>query len=325
MTAGEDAHRIELLDLHPEVDTFLDDVVAGLSAPQKTLPCKYLYDKRGSALFDRICELEEYYVTRTELAIMRANLREIAEAIGHDPLLIEFGSGSSLKTRLLLDALREPHGYVPVDISRQHLLEAAESLREEFPRLPIHPVCADFNDDVRVPKAAADADRRVMYFPGSTIGNFTPSCAGELLELIRRLIGPRGALLIGIDLKKDRATLEAAYDDAEGVTAAFNLNILHRINRELGADFDVEAFEHRAVYVPQRSRVEMHLVARTDQSIAIDGRHFRFRSGETIHTESSHKWSLEQFESIAATSGFATRKHWTDPETRFAVILFEAA
>jgi dimethylhistidine N-methyltransferase len=186
-------------------------------------------------------------------------------------------------------------------------------------------VCADFHDDVRVPDAVADTERRVMYFPGSTIGNFTPPCAGELLERMRDLIGEHGALLIGVDLKKDRATLEAAYDDAEGVTAAFNLNILHRINRELGADFDVNAFEHRAVYEPQRSRVEMHLVSRDEQAVMLDGHRIRFQRGETIHTESSHKWSIDQFTEIARHAGLHPKRSWTDSGSRFAIMLLEVA
>ncbi|MEX0716580.1 MAG: L-histidine N(alpha)-methyltransferase [Planctomycetaceae bacterium] len=311
--------RISLQDHAPSTDEFLDDVLAGLSAPAKTLPCKYLYDEIGSRLFDRICELPEYYPTRTELAIMRRHAPEMARRIGPRSVLVEYGSGSSLKTHLLLAQLERPAAYVPVDISREHLRRTAERMDARYERLPILPVCADFTKSFRLPAIDGPSRRNVVYFPGSTIGNFTNDEAVELMREVAELVGPNGGLLIGADLLKSREVLEAAYDDAQGVTAEFSLNLLARINRDLGGEFDIESFAHRATFVPEYGRVEIHLVSRVEQTVRVAGEEFEFAGGETIHTENSHKYTLAGFAELAARAGFAVDRVWMDPRERFSV------
>jgi dimethylhistidine N-methyltransferase len=304
----------------PEADDFRGDVRRGLAATPKQLPCKYLYDATGSRLFDRICELEEYYPTRTEQAIMDDALDEICALLGAECLLVEFGSGSSMKTRALLERLERPAGYVPIDISREHLLKAADALQQDFPHIPLHPVWADYTADVSLPREAAGHPHRVVYFPGSTIGNFLPDAARAFLGKIATFAGSEGGLLVGVDLKKDPAVLERAYDDAEGVTAAFNLNLLARMNRELGATFPVERFEHRAVYDEAAGRVEMHLVSLDARDVALgDGTTASFAARESIWTECSHKYTVEEFAALAAQAGFEVSRVWTDPESRFSV------
>ena len=242
-----------LLDLHPSTGSFLHDVRAGLESDPRTLPCKYFYDAKGSHLFDRITELDEYYPARIEVAILESNLDDIVESLENDPLVIEFGSGNSSKTRLLLDHLPDAAGYVPVDISRDHLVDAAARLQERYPDLEILPVCADFTEPIPIPEPKHRPGHRVVFFPGSTIGNFTRDEAEHFLRTVAEDCGEGGGLLVGVDLKKDPQRLERAYDDREGVTAAFNLNLLDRINRELGTDFDVDAFRHRAIWNPERA------------------------------------------------------------------------
>jgi dimethylhistidine N-methyltransferase len=315
---------LELCDLAPERASFLSDVLAGLSAPRKTLPCKYFYDERGSALFERICELEEYYPTRTELGILRRHAGAMAEALGPRCLLVEYGSGSSTKTRLLLERLVDPAAYVPVDISREHLLRSATALSAHHPRLPVRPVCADFTQPFALPEVPG-ALRRAVFFPGSTIGNFADAEARKLLAQVAEQCGPGGLLLIGVDLRKSRAILEPAYDDAKGVTAEFNLNLLRRINRELGARFDLAAFAHRAVWNAAEGRVEMHLVSRREQVVRIAGRSIRFLRGESIHTESSHKYEIEGFAALAHEAGFEVLRVFTDPARLFSVQLLRTA
>ncbi len=310
---------LELHDQTPGDDHFREEVLAGLRATPKLIPCKYFYDERGSHLFERICELDEYYPTRTELGIMEAHAGEMATRLGAGCLLIEFGSGSSRKTRLLLERLEDPAGYVPVDISRATLARAAEALARERPELPVLPVCADYTHRFELPPVPRPVKRRAVYFPGSTIGNFGPDEARGFLAEIAALVGPGGALLIGVDLRKAREILEPAYDDAQGVTAAFNLNLLERINRELGADFDLDRFAHRARWSEDRGRVEMHLVSRIDQTVRIDGVPVRFAAGETIHTENSYKYELGEFAKLAALAGFQVRRVWTDPRQLFSV------
>jgi dimethylhistidine N-methyltransferase len=304
-------------------EAFLSEAITGLQNEHKELPCKYFYDERGSQLFDQICELPEYYPTRTERSIMRAGVDEMAIAIGPDALLVEYGSGSSLKTRLLLDVLERPAAYVPVDISRDHLLKSAESLAQDYPGLPVLPVCADFTQPFRIPETEREPRRRVVYFPGSTIGNFTRDRATSLLKGVAEVCGPGGALLIGVDLKKDRQTLERAYDDSQGVTAAFNRNMLVRMNRELDADFDVDRFQHRAVWKEDVGRVEMHLVSEIEQTVEIDGEEIHFAEGEHICTEHSHKYTLEDFAEMGASAAFRVDHVWTDPAARFSVQLLE--
>ena len=250
------APAIRVHDLHPAPEDFLGEVVAGLESSPKTLPCKYFYDARGSEIFDRICELEEYYPTRTEVGILERNAGEIAEHIGPECALIEFGSGSSLKTHLLLSALERPAAYLPIDISREHLMGAAEQIAKRFPELLVRPICADFAGSLSLPPLPATARRKVVFFPGSTIGNFAPEPRLALLRRIADLCAPGGgSLLIGIDLQKEVAILERAYNDSQGVTRDFNLNLLDRINRELGADIDADSFEHRALYNAEEERI----------------------------------------------------------------------
>ena len=301
---------------------FLADVVAGLGESPKRLPSKYFYDQRGSELFDDICQLEEYYVTRTELVIMEAHGPAMAQCIGGGVRLIEYGSGSSVKTRILLDHLEDPAAYVPVDISRDHLLQTARQLQRDYPQLEVLPVHADFTCDFALPQPARKPTHSAIYFPGSTIGNFTPERARGILARIALLCGTGGGLLIGIDLQKDPRILEAAYNDSAGITAEFNLNLLRRINRELKADFAVEQFSHRAVYNHEFGRMEMHLVSEAEQQVALDGRRFQFASGETICTEYSHKYTVEGFSRQAAEVGLSLHHHWTDAKNHFAVLHF---
>lgn len=303
---------------------FLRDVLEGLQAAPKFLPSKYFYDARGSRLFDAICRLDEYYLTRTELAIMREHAAEMAECLGGRCVLIEYGSGSSLKTRALLDHLRPGSVYVPVDISAEHLENSAARIARKYPAIFVHPLCADFTQRVELPIVAAEDDRRVVYFPGSTIGNFEPPAAVRLLTQISELIGGEGGLLIGVDLRKSTRILEPAYNDGRGVTARFNLNLLRRINRELGADFDLENFEHRACFNADEGRIEMHLVSLTDQAVGIQGRTISFRCGETIHTENSYKHTLSGFRRLAGAAGLSLERVWCDADDLFSVQYFSA-
>jgi dimethylhistidine N-methyltransferase len=316
--AEPEARPTRLHDLSPKRDDFRSQVIAGLSQKRKTLPCKFFYDQHGSQLFDQICELPEYYLTRAELEILLANASDMATALGPHCRVIEYGSGSSLKTRLLLDALHEPSGYVPLDISREHLLEAARNLSASYPNLNVLPVCADYTRPFSVPDCDG-ARRTVVYFPGSTIGNFEPYDARSFLRAAAHRCGPGGGLLIGVDLKKDPAVLHAAYNDAAKVTAAFNLNLLHRINRELEGAFAVDRFAHYAFYNPRLGRIEMHLVSQARQTVRAGGAQFHFRDGETIFTESSYKYTLDEFESLAAASGWIVHQVWTDDQKLFSV------
>jgi len=319
-----------MVDFISETDTstaetraFREDVINGLSQSPKQLKCKYLYDKRGSELFDAICETNEYYLTRTELAIMHEHGQQMATAIGSHALVIELGSGSSLKTPLLLEHLQSPAAYVPVDIAEQHLLAAADAIAARFPEIPVMPVCADFTQPFAVPEPPQPVRRRAVYFPGSTIGNFEPDHARKLLTQIADLVGRNGGLLVGFDLQKDVDTLEAAYNDHEGVTATFNRNLLVRMKNELGAEVSVEQFNHRAEYNAKRGRIESYLVSAASQRIAIGEHRFSFEPGERIHSENSYKYTLESFTQLAQACGFARSRIWTDPNVWFAVGLFE--
>ncbi len=314
------AASISLLDLHPPASDFRQEVLDGLRRHPRRLSSMYFYDAEGSRLFDRICGLDEYYPTRTERAILCEYGDEIAAAVGERALLIEFGSGSSEKTRLLLDRLLDPVGYVPVDISREHLLEAAKAVARRYPRLEVLPVCADFTRPFPTPRTKREPQRRVVFFPGSTLGNFDPENAQTLLEVARDDAGPGGGVLLGLDLVKDEEILRRAYDDDAGVTAAFNLNLLRRINRELGADFDLEAFAHEVRYDRRRQRIEMHLRSLRRQTVRIGEERFEFEEGETIHTENSHKYELTTFESLAAKAGLRLDRSWTDRRGWFAVV-----
>jgi dimethylhistidine N-methyltransferase len=306
------------------LDVFLTDTIKGLSSRKKTIPCKYFYDKRGSELFEEICEQPEYYPTRTELDIMERNVGEMAANIGQRCQLIELGSGASIKTRLLLEELERPAGYVPVDISANFLHETARELAREFPHVPVLPVAADFTSEFEVPETPLRARKKAVYFPGSTVGNFIPERVVNLLYRMSQIVGKRGGLLIGVDLKKNKSTLEAAYNDEKGVTAAFNLNILNRLQKDLNAEIDPDQFEHLAYYNETEGRIELHLVSKRNQSIRLNGDEFRLESGETIHTENSYKYDLEEFRQLALLAGFERFKVWADDRNLFSVQYFEA-
>jgi dimethylhistidine N-methyltransferase len=310
---------VALHDCEPDTATFYAEVIAGLTAPRKTLPCKYFYDSLGSKLFDQICDLDEYYPTRTELGIMQDRIGEMADALGDECRLVEYGSGSSTKTRLLLDHAAGVKIYVPVDISRSHLLQAARGLSCDYPRLTVMPVCADYTAPFTLPPLPEPVRSTAVFFPGSTIGNFHPRQARAFLMQITQVVGRGGGLLIGVDLKKDPRVLHAAYNDSRGVTAAFNLNLLTRINKELAADFDLGAFRHEAFYDDSLGRVEMHLVSLADQPVHIGETRVVFRRGETIHTECSYKYSRADFEALAASAGYAVEEFWTDSAALFSV------
>jgi dimethylhistidine N-methyltransferase len=301
---------------------FLRDVIAGLRSTPKQLPCKYFYDRRGSELFDRICQLDEYYLTRAELALMDQFAPEMGAQIGAGAMLVEYGSGSSVKTRYLLDGLPDPVAYVPVDISGDHLQQTAGELARDYPRIEILPVCADFTKDFALPRSRQPASHAAVYFPGSTIGNFLPGEAVALLRRITRMCGTGGGLLIGIDLKKSIPTIEAAYNDRLGVTAEFNLNLLRHINRELGADFDLDRFFHQARYNAELGRVEMHLISRRAQTVTLGGETVEFEPGETICTEHSHKYTVDEFAAVASAAGLTLRREWTTEKREFAVLHF---
>jgi len=309
----------------PGRERFLAEAVHGLSQTRKSLPCKYFYDAEGSKLFDQICLLPEYYPTRTELGILRAHAADMAACLGPETLLVEYGSGSSVKTRLLLDRLARPSAYVPVDISREHLLETALALRLDYPCLPVLPVCADFSAPFALPRSPRPEARRAVYFPGSTIGNFSEAGAIALMAGVARLVGLGGAFLVGVDLKKDPRVLERAYDDAAGITAAFNLNLLARLNRELDADFDLRRFAHRAFWIEAEGRIEMHLVSRAKQVVHLGGIEIHFARSERICTEHSHKYTLSGFARLARRAGLAVRRVWTDHAQLFSVQYLEVA
>lgn len=313
---------LELFDYHPQTRDWYWEVVAGLQQPLKQLPAKLFYDERGSQLFDQICQLPEYYPTRTEQAIMDAYIPEMAALLGPGVLLIEYGSGSSQKTRTLLDHLPWPAGYVPIDISKEHLMQSAAEIALAYPELEVLPVCADYEKAYQISGPAQVASRRVVYYPGSTIGNFHPTEAVAFLKQLRVRCGKECELLIGIDLKKNKIILHWAYNDSAGGTAAFNLNILTRLNRELGANFDLEQFSHHAFYNEVAGRIEMHLVSLWEQTVRINGRVISLDAGESIWTESSYKYTVTEFAHLAAQVGFKLKKVWTDSQHWFSVQYF---
>ena len=299
-------------------DEFAVAVLDGLSRPQKTLPCRFFYDARGSELFEEITRLPEYYPTRTETAILETHAAEMADGVPDGGVLVEFGSGSSLKTEILLGELPRLGAYVAIDVSESALRGARRRLVARFPTLDVRPVVGNFF----VSGGTAGRSRRSAQdglLPGSTIGNLTPAAAQRLLRVFRALLSPGGRLIVGVDLEKDARKLVLAYNDSAGVTAAFNLNLLARINREIGGSFDLEAFRHEAMYNPRDGRIEMHLVSRCDQDLAVAGRRFRFRAGETIHTENSYKYSVRQFQDVARSAGWTPTRVWTDSSNLFSV------
>ena len=301
------------------LDDELDELIDGLRQPEMMISPKYFYDERGSQLFDEITRLPEYYPTETELGIMQDNIGEIASLVGKQASLIEFGSGSSMKTRILLEHLDELAAYVPVDISEDHLLQSAQQIREDFPGLDVLPVVADFTQPFQLPTPRVMPVRNVVYFPGSTIGNFTNDAAQELLGVMHGEAGAGGALLIGVDLQKDPAIIERAYNDSAGVTAEFNRNMLRHLNREYGADFDLGAFAHSAEYNEAEGRIEIRLVSEHDQEFTVGNESFSIGKDEAILTEYSHKYTLDGFAAMAGTAGFEVVRVWMDAERLFSV------
>lgn len=306
----------ELMNSLTASNEFKSDVLAGLSKQQKKLSPKYFYDERGSILFEKITEVSEYYITRTELSILEENKFEITNMIGEGATLIEFGSGSSTKVKILLDNLDSLTHYIPIDISNEMLLKSAEYLNSEYKDLSILPICADFVKPINIPDYGG---KKVIFYPGSTIGNFEPNKAKEILKNARDMLTTGDGLLIGVDLKKDRVTLEKAYNDSRGVTEQFNFNMLKRMNNELQANFILESFTHLAFYNEELGRIEMHLKSLKNQTVTIDGTEIYFSEGETIHTENSYKYGIKQFQTLAQECGFKSEKVWTDSNEWFSV------
>ena len=319
MTPG----TIRFHDLFQEPDTFLPEVLEGLGASPKHIAPKFFYDAAGSRLFEEICDLPEYYLTRTEMGILTERAAEITALIGPDCLLIELGSGNSRKVRLLLEALR-PAAYLAMDISRDHLLGAARLLAADYPWLEVHAACVDYTHRLTLP-FGPEGTRRIAFFPGSSVGNFEPQDTVGFLRDVAHALQPDGALLVGVDLKKDPQVLHAAYNDSRGVTARFNLNLLARINRELGGGFVLDDFRHSAFYDTAQGRIEMHLVSQGAQTVRVAGQCFRFASGETIHTENSYKYGLSEFQDLARMAGLHPVRAWTDSRELFSVHYLSAA
>ncbi len=301
------------------VNAEISEIVSGLSEDRKQISPKYFYDERGSQLFDEITQLPEYYLTNTELGIMRDNIGEIVAMVGKQASLIEFGSGSSLKTRILLERLSELAAYVPVDISRKHLQTSAEQIREQFPDIDVLPVVADFTQAFALPEPRVMPVRNIVYFPGSTIGNFEQDMATDLLHVMYQEAGEGGALLIGVDLQKDPDIIESAYNDSAGVTAEFNLNVLQHLNRDYGANFNVDEFSHSANYDQAKGRVVLELVSQANQTFEVADAAFDIAAGEAILTEYSHKYTLDGFAAMANEAGFSVEKVWTDAKQLFSV------
>ena len=318
-TSDADYH---FFDHKPAAVDVREEVLSSLSEEPKRLSPKYFYDEIGSKLFDQITELPEYYPTRTEIALLKQHREEIGTIVGPDSCLIEYGGGSSLKVRLLLETLR-PSSYVPVDISRDHLEQSARKLFHDYDWLSVYPTSADYSEPFELPSVAAQAPR-IAFFPGSSIGNFEPTEAENFLRTVAQVIGPKSYLLIGVDRKKDRATLEAAYNDSQGVTAAFNLNILTHLNERLDATFDVCRFEHEAIYDEEAGCIRMYLRSTGEQVVTVAGTPFRFEAGERIHTENSYKYAPQEFIALAHRGGFEVERAWTDENERFSLFLLVA-
>jgi dimethylhistidine N-methyltransferase len=314
---------IQFYDNHPKPVDFYAEVIDGLQREPKFIPPKFFYDETGSRLFDAICDLPEYYPTRTEMALLSEHADEIASLIGRECLLIEPGSGSSQKVRTLLEAI-QPAAYMPMDISRNYLLEAAQQLSADYPWLEVHATCIDFTAELTLHFCPPHA-HRVAFFPGSSIGNFEPVDAIGFLQNIANMVGVGGGLLIGVDLKKDESILHAAYNDAQGITAEFNLNLLTRINRELDGDFDLDVFQHAAFYNPAAGRIEMHLTSYLPQTVTIGDEQVRIANNESIHTENSYKYHVEEFASLAKLAGFELVNVWTDPDNLFSLHYYQKA
>lgn len=318
---GMTAASIYYYDEHPAHADFFSEVLAGLQQRPRQIPPKFFYDERGSELFDAICRTDEYYLTRTEQQLLQQHAADIADLIGERCLLIEPGSGNSEKVRLLLDELK-PAAYLPMDISRDFLYQSAGQVAREYPWLQVHATCVDFTAPLSLPWCPDDT-QRLVFFPGSSIGNFDPQQAEQFLTNLRSVAGENGSLLIGVDLKKEPTILNAAYNDAQGVTAAFNLNLLYRIQRELAAEIEPDQFTHHAFYNDRLGRIEMHLVSQQQQAIRIGDQRFGFASDETIFTESSYKYSVQEFIELAARAGYVSRQVWTDADDLFSLHYFD--
>ena len=315
----DEIRHVASYDFRPRRERFRAEVLSGLRKPQKELPSKYLYDEKGSRLFKHICTLDEYYIPHTEAAIMDTCVVEIVELLGPHVLLVEYGSGDCKKVRTLLAHLHDPVAYVPIDISREQLFHTAKELDSDYPGLEVLPVCADYTSGFELPVPKRPCQRTVVYFPGSTISNFDPIPAKHFLERIARVCGLNGAMLIGVDLKKDPVVLHRAYNDSQGAAAAFKLNLLERLNRELDCDFKLDCFEHYAFYNPREGRIEMHLVSLREQIVRVGDVTVPFAKGESIWTESSYKFNLDEFEQMAVAAGFKVEEVWTDKRQWFSI------
>ena len=320
--------ELRILDLHPEAEDFKKSILSGLSSRPKALPSKYLYDERGSELFDLICQQPEYYQTRSEVSILEANIDEICRCFGKSLHLIEYGSGHSRKIRVLIEGLKEKLHYSPLDISKEYLIETAEILHRDYPAMDITAVCADMLNGQSIINALSDVapnQKRVVFFPGSTVGNFEPPTADSIMESTAALVGKGGGFLVGIDLRKDPAVIEAAYNDAAGATRTFELNYFSRLNRELNANFDVSQWEYRGKYLPDYGRVQMEAVSLIDQTVRIGEKEISIQKDEPIHLENSYKFTVEDFSERAARFGLQLKEHWTDEKQWFGVLYFEVA
>ena len=314
------------VDIQPKKKIeFYEAVLEGLSLPQKTISPKFFYDERGSKIFDKICDTPEYYVTRTEIALLNDIQEELYSLVEPGSAVIEYGCGSSIKIKALLSALPEPSHYIAIDISKSHLISTAKEIASDYSNISVGAICADFSEPIDWPESAYfESLKRLAFFPGSTIGNLQPSEAIQFLKYVRHLVGDEGAFLIGVDMKKDAEVFNQAYNDAEGHTADFNLNLLHRMKNELGADIDISEFSHKAFYNEKLGRVEMHLISDTKQTIKLDSLEFSFEKGESIHTECSYKYSISEFSELAKKSGFSLLRNWSDKRDFFSIYLMKA-
>lgn len=318
--------KLKFHDLHPEISDLFSEVYHGLLLPKKSIPPKFFYDERGSDLFNKITELDEYYLTDAEKEILRERGSEIGRQIGPHCVIIEYGCGSSEKIHLLLDHLSHPHTYMAIDISKEHLVEMTEDLAKSYPDVDIHAICADFTQPLQLPLNGEHKDlKKIAFFPGSSIGNFDPAQAKRFLRTIREEVGPRGGLLIGVDLKKDTEKLQAAYNDSQDITAQFNKNLLVRINRECHSNFDLDNFQHQAFYNAELGRIEMHLESKKDQIVALNDTPIPFKLGETIHTENSYKFSVKEFLELTRHAGWNPVHTWTDSKDLFSIHYLETA
>jgi dimethylhistidine N-methyltransferase len=321
------APLIEFHDLEPSQESFKEHVVNGLSKKVKAVSCKFLYDKRGSELFDAICSVPEYYQTRTEIGILEKSAPEIASLMGDNIQLIELGSGASHKISVLLELMKKQGvHYIPIDISNEFLRSCAEDFASSHPSIQVSAICADYTSEFKLPSSISNSDRKkVAFFPGSTIGNLTPIEALNLLSEWNAILGSKGEFLIGVDLKKENRLLNAAYNDKQGISAAFNLNLLHRINRELGADFDLTKFKHNAFYNKREGRIEIYITSTANQTVRMGQHKFFFRAGEDIHTEYSYKYTVGEFYLLARMAGFNPVKTWVDEDKLFSVHYLKCA